>query len=1045
MLPMTSALIAFAAFAPGARAAPAALLRFPNASMDRIAFVAEGDLWTVPRAGGTAIRLTHEPGQVFMPRFSPDGAMIAFTWRRAGLEDVWKIPAAGGTPQRLTHGPSSGAYDNMVTSWTHDGGKILFLSSRRSAFPKRDVRAYAVAVSGGLARPLPMQNAGLLSEAPDGHAIAFDRTFRTFGGDRWKRYVGGQAPDIFVYDLQSGQQTRVTQWAGTDTAPMWWRNRLYFLSDRGPSHRLDLWVTDPDGGHPRQVTHVADVDIDVPALGRNAITFGLAGRIWCLDLPSERLHEVPIAVPQTERLQPRIVAAAPSVRVSDIAGAPDQALAPDGSAAVFAARGHLLVVRDGRSSTDLHAAPSSDDDHPAISPDGHMIAFITDDADGEKQVAVCPLTGGAVRRLTLVKGTVFGKPIWSPEGAMLAVPDEEHGLWVVAAAGASGRRVATDVNAVIRDAIFSPDGRLLAFSTTRTTGARRLHLLDLATGHDIIATPDLESDHAPAFSADGRTLFFLSARHDRPVLSDRDQGPDIATAESEGLYRVAVPPSQSVLQPGLTREAIPVATAPGVLSEPAIRGSTLFYTVSGAGLVDGALPDPPSTLHALDLETGQDHVVSADSGGSVISRDGKTALLHRDGGWHRVDTGTGRDALLDLAALRISVDPRAEWEKSIDEAWHLDRDLFWDPTMRGLDWPAIGARFAALGRLAGSHEDEVYLLGEMQGELSSSHMFVDGGADNERDRSIAPTALLGVDFAADAASGRYRLAHIYRGDPSRPRFRAPLGMPGIDARDGDLLLAIDGQALRVPDDPYRLLAGRDGPITLTLSDSPQGPHRDVTVDPLTSEVAIRQIDWIDSNRARVGALSKGRIGYVFLGNFAEIGTEDFSRQYYAQTDKDGLVIDERWNSGGFTSQWVISVLRRPLEGMFVNREKGAAPLPGSPPPAHLVVLTNIFAASDGDQFPFFMRREHLATIIGERTWGGVAGIAGAWQLIDGTTVTVPKDRLFTPGGQPILENKGAEPNIFVSDTPLALAVGHDAQLERGVAKILKSFSSKAQR
>jgi tricorn protease len=931
----------------------------------------------------------------------------------------------------------------MVTGWTPGGGEVIFLSARRAAFPKRDIAAYAVSISGGLARQLPMETAGLLSEAPDGHAIAYDRTFRTFGGDRWKRYVGGQAPDIFLYDLKSGQQTRVTSWAGTDTAPMWWQERLYFLSDRGPSHRLDLWVTDPTGRHFRQVTHVTNFDIDVPALGADSITFGLAGRIWCLDLPSERLHEVSIAVPPTERLQERRVNVAPQVRVTDIAGAPDQALASDGSAAVLAARGHLFVVRANGPTADLHAGPSTDDDHPAISPDDRTIAFVTDDAAGNRQVATEPLGGGPVRQLTRATGSVFGTPSWSLDGMTLAVPDEEHGLWLVAANGTVARRVAIDPIAAIRDPCFSPDGHRLAFSTTSSTGRHLLHVLDLGSGRDVIVTPPLESDHAPAFSADGRTLFFLSARHDRPILADRDQGPDISTTESDGLYSVALAAAPAMPAPNLTRDAVALPTAPGLLSDFAVRGDTVFYTPRTARMVEGSLPGPAPTLHALDLQSNRDRVIATDASNSIFAADGRTALFRRNVEWHLIRTTANTDTRLDLSALRVLIEPRAEWEKGIAEAWHLDRNLFWDPSLRGLDWSKIGARYTELARLAGSHEDEIYVLGEMQGELSSSHMFVAGGVDDSDDRASAPTALLGVDFAADAATGRYRLSHVYTGDPSRPRFRAPLGGPGITAHDGDVLLSIDGQSLRISDDPYRLLAGKHGPITLQLSASSGGSHHIVVVNPISSEVAIRQLDWIERNRARVNTLSHGRVGYIYLGNFGEVGTEDFVRQYYAQTDKDGLVIDERWNTGGFTSQWVISVLRRPPDGVFVNREGGVTTLPGSRPPPLMAVVTNIFSASDGDQFPYFMQREHLAVVVGERTWGGVAGIAGAWPLIDGTTVAIPKDRLLATNGQPIIENQGATPDILISNTPAGLAAHYDAQLERGVVDLLKERRQRA--
>ena len=526
----------------------------------------------------------------------------------------------------------------------------------------------------------------------------------------------------------------------------------------------------------------------------------------------------------------------------------------------------------------------------------------------------------------------FDTPVWAPDGTRLAVPDEEHGLWLVATGDGQARRLAVDPFAVIGDARFSPDGRFLAYDTTRATGALALHLLDLGSGRDVVATPPLESDHAPAFSADGRTLFFLSARHDHPVLSDRDDGPDIAASASDGLYRVALPAAPALPSPGLTDEAVPVITAPGVLSGGEMRGDTLFYTASPVGLVDGTLPGA-SSLHALDTGTGRDRVLATGAADAVISRDGSTVLLRRGGDWHRIDVLTGGDTPFGLGVSRITIDPRGDWAKGVDEAWHLDRDLFRDPAMRGLDWPAIGARYRALARLAGSHEDEVYVLGEMQGELSSSHMFVAGGSDDD-EAPATPTALLGVDFAADPASGRYRLAHVYRGDPSRPRYRAPLAAPGLDVHDDDVLRAVDGQDLRVPDDPYRLLAGRaDRPVRLTLSATTDGPARDVTVDPVSSEVAIRQLDWIRRNRARVDDLSQGRVGYVYLGDFAETGTEDFLRQYYAQVDRSGLVIDERWNTGGFTSQWVISVLRRPTDGIFVNRANGVTTLPGGRAPA----------------------------------------------------------------------------------------------------------------
>ncbi len=352
--------------------------------------------------------------------------------------------------------------------------------------------------------------------------------------------------------------------------------------------------------------------------------------------------------------------------------------------------------------------------------------------------------------------------------------------------------------------------------------------------------------------------------------------------------------------------------------------------------------------------------------------------------------------------------------------------------MNGVDWPKMRDRYLPLAMKARSHEDMIYVLGELQGELSTSHMFL-GGGDAGDPRPPATTALLGVDFTLDGASGRYRMSRIYRGDGSRARFRAPLGDPALGVSEGDFLLAVDGVPLRAPDDPYRLLADRRGRVTLTVAATASGSGRTIMVEPIDNETEVRKLDWIAANRATVSQLSAGRMGYLYLSDFNELGSEDLLRQYYSQTGKAGLVIDDRDNRGGFTSQWVLELLRRPQAGLFRNREGGVTTLPGAVPPPRLVTLTSIFSASDGDQFPYFFREWRLGVVVGERTWGGVRGIKGPWRLIDGTYVTIPKDSLLTRMGVSIIENHGAEPDLVVDDTPEDVMNGRDRQLERAIA------------
>ncbi len=1007
------------------------LMRFPTASTEKIAFVAYGNLWTVGRQGGSAVRLTDDPGQVMAPHFSPDGSSIAFTWRREGGSDVYVMPAIGGTPTRLTFGPTlNSSYDNIVTGWTPDGTKILFTSLRLS--PAYHYEAFEVSMTGGLATSLGLGPAGLSSLSPDGGEIAFDRTFRNLGGDRWKRYVGGQAPDIYLYNFSRKSLERVTKWDGIDTAPMWAGRRLYFLSDRDGNRRANIWVTDLDTQVTRQVTRFTDYDIDMPSIGPGGISFQQGGKLYLLDLPSETLHEVEVAVPADPRRALQELPAAKYLNRKDFA------LSADGETAFFAARGDLFAVGTDGAAAALTRTPKSVEDHPALSPDGHTLAFITD-ADGEQQVATMPVGGGTVRRLTRFKSGLLYAPRWSPDGKRLAVADGNHGLWLVEAGGDRSERVAQDPAAEIRDARFSPDGRWLAYSTERPNQLRAIHLRDLTTGRDAIVSSPMENDHDPVFSGDGQILFFLSQRHELPIVSDRDREGTIASLKSDALFMAPLATGAGAVDiDGLMARAVelPVQAAGGIADlQP--RGRVLFYRATAASGIGGDLPGESSGLHSYDLDSGKDRTVAADVDGYVLSPVADKALLRGGGGWHVVDTGPGAssDKAVKLEAMRVTVDPPAEAHEMFEQAWRLDRDLFWDPKMGGVDWRAVHDAYARLVPLIGSHEDMIYLLGEMQGEVSSSHMFL-GGGDRGDPRPQVHSALLGVDFALDVASGRYKFARIYRGDPSRPRFQAPLGDPALKVRDGDYLLAIDGQTLAAPTDPFSLLLGKRGAISLTIGQDATGPARVITVKPIDDEGEIRKLDWIDRNRALVDRVSGGKVGYVYLSDFEALGSEDFLRQYYPQTDRQGLVIDVRGNRGGFTSQWLLDLLRRPLAGRFINREGAVTPLPGAVAPRKLAVVTDIFSMSDGDQFPYFFRSWGMGKVVGERSWGGVRGIKGPWPLMDGTFVTVPKDALQDENGAWIIENRGAEPDILVQDGPGDLAAGRDPQLETAVQTLI---------
>lgn len=1017
--------------------APEPLLRFPTANHDQVAFVAAGDLWTVPRTGGPANRLTDDPGQVLAPHFSPDGRLIAFTWRRGGANDVWIVPSSGGSPVQLTHGPSLASYDNLVTGWTPDGTKVLFASRRLSPLGRYD--SYAVPTGGGLAVPLELGHAGLASMSPDGTRIVFDWSFRNLGGDRWKHYRGGQAGELFLWDRTRHSTERLTNWEGIDTAPMWSGDRLFFLSDRGPERRINLWVMDLKTKTARQITRYAEYDLDLPSIGPGGLSFVHAGRLHVLDPATCRIVQLKIRFPALAAERPYIIPADRFVTHEDIVGQPDYALGTDGTA-YLAARGDLFALRlDGRWA-DLTTSPGSVEDHPAVSPDGHRIAFVTDEA-GEQQVALLALDRSEPQRtLTRFSSGVLYTPRWSPDGKHLLVADGNKRLWLVSIDGSRVKRVAANPYAEIQDAAFSPDGRRIAYSVTRPDQTRALHVRDIDDDHDVELSAPGESDHDPAFTADGSALVFVSARREHPFVSDRDREGTIATIASDGVYRASMSATADLTLFRASARPVQVAGTGG-FAQMTIRGGSLFYRAVPLAGIGGDLPGQTSALRSFDLDTNSDHLVSegASSFAMAATATATAALVARKGAFSIVslDTAHPDEHNLVIEGLRMTIDPPAERREMLDQAWRFDRDLFWDPDMNGVDWSEMRRRYLPLARQARSHDDMIYVLGEFQGELSTSHMFV-GGGDDEDSRPRETTALLGVDFALDAASRRYRMARIYRGDGSRERFRAPLGDPASDVLEGDFLLAVNDTPLLAPEDPYRLLKNLHGSVRLTVAHSSTDPGRTVVVDPLADEAEIRKLAWIARDRATVDRLGGGSVGYLYLSDFDELGSEDFLRQYYQQTGMAALIIDDRDNRGGFTSQWVLDLLHRPQAGVFRNREGGVTSLPGAIAPSRLVTLTSIFSASDGDQFPYSFRKWGMGKVIGQRTWGGVRGIKGPWRLMDGTYVTVPKDSLLTRAGSTIIENDGAEPDTVIDDTPDDSATGRDRQLERALADVLKA-------
>ena len=1093
----------------------AALPRFPQPYGDRIVFVANGNLWSVPKSGGTAVRLTSAPGQDMFPRVSPDGKWIAYTEASKAGTDIWVIPAAGGAAQRLTFHPATepgtgGRHgpDNMVVTWTPDSRNVVYLS-KRDQWNGWIQNLYEVPVAGGLPTRMPIDSAvGLLTFAPDGHTIAYNRIFRNFR--TWKRYNGGLAQQLFTYDLNTRELKQLTNWSGTNTSPMWYGDRIYYLSDQDANRRANIWVLDTGSKQTREVTHFTDYDIDFPALGGDAIAFQQGGKLYRLDLPSERLEEVPVLLPDDGlRTRPRVADVKAEIRAIDPAQQVDFALAPNGKRTLFSARGDIFSVPTENGATrNLTSTQGADEDHPAWSPDGRTIAYTTD-AAGRQEIAIRPAEGGAEKILTSFTEGYFYAPIFSPDGKMLAFSDGAHRLWIVGTDGGAPKQVAQDKFAEIHDQAFSPDGRWLALSLTAINRRRDLALYEIATGKLTRIGDGSEIDANPAWSSDGKYLYFISSRHENPVGSDVDF--DFAILKSGGIYAIPLardtaspvapksdegsgasydsssaqpdeakheqatkpgkqddkkkkddsaaepvePVKPGAINPiridmdGLMARAVAVPVDAANITQLDLRGDRIFYLTQPLGLIDGMLAGEKSELRFYDLKKRKSSTITEEVDGYSLSRDGLRVLIRHEKDYTVLatkadaakDTETKKPLKLDH--LRELVDPKQEWSEMFENAWRLERDLFFSPPMNGVDWKGVHDRYRSLLPLAGSREDLNYLIGQMLGEMSNSHTYVGGGDDGDTTPQ-AHSALLGVDWALDAASGRYRFATIYPGDNTRSDYRSPLAQPGLNVKMGDYLLAVNGAELKAPADPDSLLqlADADTTVELTIADHPDGARRQIVVTPVTKELSLREAAWIAHNRDVVDKLSGGRVGYVYMSDMEQLGLQQFVRQFYAQLGKQALIMDDRWNGGGFIAPFAVERLRRILIALGTNRESGIATEPEEVLNGPKVALLNHWSASDGDIFPYLFHLYGLGKLVGTRSWGGVRGIRGNWQLMDGGYITIPEDALYTLDSQWALENHGVEPDIELENMPADLLAGHDAQLEAAVDLMLKAIAGK---
>jgi len=1047
------------------------MLRFPDLHDDRVVFSYGGDLWAAPASGGTAWRLTSHPGLELFAKFSPDGRSIAFTGQYGGDEQVYVMPASGGEPRQLTWYPAAGplpprwGYDHQVYGWTPDGEHVLF-RSRRDAWGSSSATLFTVPVAGGLpeALPMPVSGAGTFNE--DGSQLFYSPLFRDFR--TWKRYQGGWAQSLWLFDLEARDARQITNHRRTDRDPMWINGMGYFVSDREGT--LNLYRVDPESLEVDQLTFHADWDVRWASAGNDGrIVYEFNGELRIFDTRDNTDVGIAIRVPN-DGVNRR-------VRTVNVAGQVNRArLSPTGQRVLFEARGELFnaPVGDGltRSLTNRSSAHDRESDW---SDDGKTVVFITDQS-GEEELYTMPANGTAAPvPITSGNKTRFYRPLFAPGGKQVAVTDKDGRIYVVSADGKGGlREVGRDPGWRNRDYAWSPAGDLLAFSQTLESGLRALFIYSVGDGVTRQISEGLFSEYEPSFSPDGKYLYFLGDREFSPQISQREW--NYAVNRTTGIFAFAlttdapnpfVPEDAeepgvngndnnnssgknngekksdrtSIEYEGLAQRLIRVPMDAGNYTSMVVTDKAIVFAEFDA-FYYGRGSERPTRIKLFSYEDRE--VKNFASGQQVmdISADGKRILTRSGNSWRVYDVAKeGRDPeTVGTGGLQATIDPVAEWATAFDEVWRRFRDHFYVENMHGYDWEAIRDQYRPWLAHVAHRSDLNHLLGEMIAELNVSHAYVSGGDEGLPERPRV--ALLGARFEVD--NDRYRFASILAGQNDEPRYRSPLTEVGVDVRQGDYLLAINGRELRADENIYQRLTLPSGqPVVLTVSSRADSREpRDVMVNPIHNETSLHYLAWVVDNHRRVTEATDGRVGYLHVPDMGPDGIREFIKWYYGQLRKDALVIDVRSNGGGNVSQMLIERLaRRPMSLGYSRTQPETTTYPYQAFAGHLVALLDENSASDGDIFPWQFRNAGLGPLIGKKSWGGVVGITNHGALIDGGTVNVPEFGFADIDGNYVIEGEGVEPDIEVDNDPASVIAGRDPQLERAIEEVMRKLES----
>ncbi len=1063
----------------------ARLLRFPDVNKDRVVFVYAGDIWTVPATGGDAQRLTSHKGSELFPRLSPDGLWIAFSGEYSGSRQIFVMPASGGTPRQLTYYneinnmPPRGGVDHIPLDWTPDSKQIL-IRANRTPYEERLGKYFLVSLDGGLEKPLPIPEGGFGTFSPDAKNIVYtpiSREFRT-----WKRTKAGRAQDVWTYDLEQNKSQRITTFSGTDQHPIWYKDKIYYVSDQ--SLTLNFWSYDLKTREFKQVTDYKEYDVLWPAGENGRVAYENGGYIYILDLDSGvstkltvNLHfDNPNRLPYFKNV---------AAFVSRFGAH----LSPNGSRVILDARGDLFSVPAEKGVTqNLTRTQETREMVPVCSPDGKWIAYIADNTGDYELYLLDPEQKRDTIQLTHDTKVWKFPPVWSPDGKMLAFADKNRNLFVLDIQSQQIFPVDKGNKDDLNKFSWSGDSQWLVYTKDGENRLSRIMVYSLAKKTSSQLSSGRYKDMNPVFSDCGKYIFFIS---DRDFSMSR--GDDFSSMEFDFVYhktsriyamaltrdvpdlfkeendldktiprKEASPDTKNGVKAGASKDETAKKTAPAPVLidfEGIAERITVFPIPTDQYMtlvaLDGKiLYNKGRDLYQFDLKTKKSELVVADARLTVVSADKKKMLVNA-GGKNAVleikpeqklkdmkETKETKDVFLNTDDVTMKIDPVKEWQQIYNEGWRIYRDWFYVRNMHGVDWPKIKEKYARLLPYVGHRADLDYIFGEMVGELNIGHTYVNWG-DFETVTRV-DTGLLGADLIADEKAGRYQIAKIYKGENWNENTRSPLTELGLNIKEGDYIIGLNGFNVTTRDNPYQFLENTAGKrITITVNSLPKAEGaRTLWIKTIRSEKDLFHFDWVESRRRLVDTLSQGRIGYIYVPDTGVEGNGELFKGVYAFNDKDAFIVDDRYNGGGWSPVKMIEKLTQPITSYWSERDLDLRHDPMFALRGPMVMLINYYSSSGGDNFPFWFRSEKRGILIGTRTWGGLVGYSWSPGLVDGPSFAVPSTGIVSTSGEYIVEGEGVCPDegYEVYDLPEEIAKGNDPSIEKAVAYLLNELA-----